>query len=143
MRKPLDRIRHALSFELIGILLATPLGALLFGFPMFDIGAVAILSATIAMVWNYIFNWIFDQLLVRATGSSLKTTWMRVVHSVLFEGGLLIALIPFIAWYLQIGLVEALIMDVSLSLFFLGYTFVFNLVYDRLFPLPEWGEPRG
>ena len=143
MRKPLDRIRHALSFELIGILLATPLGALLFGFPMFDIGAVAILSATIAMVWNYIFNWIFDQLLVRATGSSLKTTWMRVVHSVLFEGGLLIALIPFIAWYLQIGLVEALIMDVSLSLFFLGYTVVFNLVYDRLFPLPEWGEPRG
>lgn len=143
MRKPFDRIRHALSFELLGILLATPLGALLFGFPMADIGAVAILSATIAMVWNYIYNWIFDRLLVRATGSSLKTTWMRVVHSVLFEGGLLVALIPFIAWYLQIGLVEALIMDISLSLFFLGYTFVFNWAYDRLFPLPEWSEPRG
>ncbi len=143
MRKPLDRIRHALSFEAIGILVATPIGAKLFGLPMMDIGAVAIISATIAMVWNYIFNWIFDHLLVRATGTSLKTTWMRVVHSVLFEGGLLVALIPVIAWYLQIGMVEALILDVSLSLFFLGYTFVFNWIYDRIFPLPEWSEARG
>jgi uncharacterized membrane protein len=29
-------------------------------------------------------------------------------------------------------------MDVSLSLFYLVYAFVFNWSYDRLFPLPEW-----
>lgn len=143
MRKPLDRLRHALSFEAVGILLATPIGAKVFGFPMTDIGAVAVISATIAMLWNYAYNWIFDHLLVQATGSSLKAPWMRVVHAVLFEGGLLVALIPFIAWYLQIGLIEALIMDVSLSLFFLVYAFVFNWVYDRLFPLPEWNKTHG
>jgi len=28
MRKPLDRVRHALSFEIIGLMIVTPLGQL-------------------------------------------------------------------------------------------------------------------
>lgn len=141
MRKPFDRIRHALSFEIIGILLVVPLGSLVFGFAPQAIGVVAVGSATIAMVWNYLFNWLFDRILVRATGSSQKTVAMRVAHSILFEGGLLVGLIPFISWYLQIGVIEALIMDVSFSVFFLGYAFVFNWLYDLAFPLPEWQNP--
>jgi uncharacterized membrane protein len=29
-------------------------------------------------------------------------------------------------------------MDISFALFYMGYAFVFNLAYDRVFPLPEW-----
>jgi uncharacterized membrane protein len=30
------------------------------------------------------------------------------------------------------------LMDVSFAVFYIGYAFVFNWVYDRLFWLPEW-----
>ena len=42
MRSPLDRLRHAVSFELLALLLIVPLGSWLFHMPMHDIGLVAI-----------------------------------------------------------------------------------------------------
>ena len=61
----------------------------------------------------------------------------------LFEGGLLIVLLPFIAWYLGIGLLEAFYLDVSFTLFYLVYTFVFNWLYDLIFPIPVRHETAG
>ena len=48
---------------------------------------------------------------------------------------------PFIAWYLSISLMEAFLIDVSFALFYLIYAFVFNWVYDVLFPVPEPARP--
>lgn len=48
MRTVKDRIRHAISFELIGIVLVILLGTWLFDKPMGDIGVVAVVGATIA-----------------------------------------------------------------------------------------------
>lgn len=138
MRKSWDRVRHALLFEIIGLMLVVPLGALVFAMPMNEIGVVGLVSATLAMVWNYIYNWIFDTVLQRTAGTTLKSVRMRVAHAVLFELGLLIVLMPFIAWYLGISLMHALIMDISFALFYMGYAFVFNWAYDKAFPLPEW-----
>jgi uncharacterized membrane protein len=58
-----------------------------------------------------------------------------VVHAVLFECGLLVLLVPFIAWYLAVPLWEALVMDLGLAGFYLVFTLVFNWAYDRAFPL--------
>ncbi|WP_296036143.1 PACE efflux transporter [uncultured Agrobacterium sp.] len=138
MRSIGDRIRHALSFEIIGLALVVPLGALVFGMPMSDIGIVGVVSATAATAWNYLYNLGFDHILQRLRGTTLKTTPIRVVHAALFELGLLIVLMPFIAWYLGIGIIHALIMDVSFALFYVVYAFVFNWAYDAIFPLPEW-----
>jgi len=142
MRSFWDRARHALSFEIVGLLLVVPLGAVVFSMPLHDIGVVGLVSATLATAWNYFYNLIFDHVLVRITASSLKSLRVRVLHAVLFEVGLLIILMPFIAWYLGITLLHAFIMDVSFALFYMGYAFVFNLVYDKLFPLPEWQEAQ-
>src|SRR5690606_31955441 len=90
MRTPGDRIRHALSFELIALLIVTPLGALAFDKPLQDIGVISIVGATIATAWNYIYNYIFDTMMQRYKGTTLKTVWLRVLHALLFEGGLLI-----------------------------------------------------
>jgi len=135
MRTPRDRIRHAISFEIIGLALITPLGAFAFAMPMHDIGVIGVGSATLAMVWNYIYNYGFDRLLLRLRGDTQKSMPMRVLHAVLFELGLLIALMPLIAWYLGVSLWQALVMDVSFALFYMGYAFAFNLAYDRVFPL--------
>ncbi|SEH78911.1 Uncharacterized membrane protein [Rhizobium tibeticum] len=138
MRKAADRIRHAISFELIGLALVTPLGALAFGMPIADIGVVAIAGATLATMWNYIYNFGFDHLMQRLTGSTRKSVGIRVAHAVMFEVGLLLALLPMIAWYLGVNIIHALMMDVSFALFYMVYAFVFNWAYDRVFPLPDW-----
>ncbi len=137
MRTTRDRIRHAIAFEVIGLLLVTPLGALAFDKPVGDIGVVALVSATIATGWNYLYNLLFDHALLRLRGRVRKTVPIRVVHAVLFEAGLLLVLLPFIAWYLGVTLVEAFLMDVSFAIFYLGYAFVFNWVYDVIFPAPD------
>ena len=145
MRTTLDRIRHALSFEIIGLMLVIPLGGWLFDFDMKEVGVVALVSATIAMLWNYVFNLMFDHILRRIKGDTAKSFFLRVFHAIAFEAGLLTVLMPFIAWYLNVSLWRAFTMDVSFSAFYLVYAFVFNWAYDVVFPVPGTGAdaPRG
>ena len=145
MRSPLDRVRHALSFEIVGLILAVPLGAVIFHHPVEEIGMVGLVGATLATVWNFVYNLIFDLALSRLCGTTEKSGWVRVLHAVLFEIGLLVALLPFIAWWLGISLWQALVMDAAFAFFYMVYAYGFNLAYDRLFPLPEWGagQARG
>jgi len=138
MRKTADRVRHAISFEIIGLSLVTPLGALAFGMPMADIGVIGVAGATLATAWNYLYNLGFDHLMQYLTGGTQKSVAVRVLHAVMFEIGLLLALLPMIAWYLDISVIQALTMDVSFALFYVVYAFVFNWAYDRIFPLPDW-----
>ena len=137
IRKTADRIRHAVSFEAIALLIVIPLGAWVFGLPVGDTGVVAVVGATIATVWNYAYNLIFDHAMLRALGHARKTVVIRVLHAVLFEAGLLLVLLPFIAWYLQMTLKEAFVMDLAFAIFYLVYAFVFNWLYDIVFPLPQ------
>ena len=136
MRTTADRIRHAILFEILGLALVTPLGALVFAMPMHDIGLVSLISAVIALVWNYVFNLLFDRALQRMLGHTRKTIGHRVLHALLFELGLLAMLMPFIALYLGIGLWQALVMDISFAGFYMVYAFGFNWAYDVVFPAP-------
>lgn len=140
MRTTTDRIRHAISFEVIGVIIATPLAAFAFHLPGGDSAVIVIASATVAMLWNYIYNLGFDHVMQSWTGGTAKTTRIRILHAVLFELGLLAIMLPLVAWYLQISIWQALIMDIALALFYMAYAFVFNWAYDRVFPLPEWKE---
>lgn len=140
MRKTADRIRHAVSFEAIALLIATPVGAWLFAQPMEDMGVITVGSATIAMVFNYVYNWLFDHAMARWRGTVLKTLPIRIFHAILFEIGLLFVLTPFIAIYLGVSLWTALVMDLSLAGFYLAYAFSFNWLYDLAFPIPAAPE---
>lgn len=137
MRTTRDRIRHALSFEIIALVVITPIGAWAFGLPLDQIGVVALVSATIATIWNYLYNLLFDHALIRLAGHVGKSIPMRIFHALLFEGGLLLILLPFIAWYLGVSLLTAFLMDVSFAAFYLVYAFAFNWLYDLVFPLPS------
>lgn len=134
MRTTSDRFRQALSFEILGLLIATPLFAWTFGHPLDEIGVLAALGATAATVWNYVYNLGFDRILRRATGTARKTLPARVVHALLFEATLLVLLLPLFAWWLDIALIEALLMDLSFAAFYALYAFVFTWAYDAIFP---------
>ena len=141
MRGTADRIRHAISFELIAIMIVMVLGAWLFGVPMKEMGVIGVIASCIATAFNYVFNLGFDHALLRLRGAVHKTFGLRVLHAALFEIALLAALVPLIAWYLEISLLEALLMDLVLAGFFLFYTFAFNWAYDLIFPVPEPRRP--
>lgn len=137
MRTTRDRIRHAISFEIIGILLIVPLGALGFDVHAKDMGVVVIIGSVLATLWNYFYNLMFDRTMKRLKGRVKKTGAERVLHAILFELGLLVATLPLFAIYLGISLWQALIMDIAFVVFFLVYAFVFNWVYDLLFPISK------
>ncbi|WP_352232117.1 PACE efflux transporter [Marivivens sp. LCG002] len=137
MRNTTDRIRHAISFEIIAIMIATPVSALLFKQNMTDMGVITVGSATIAMVFNYAYNWVFDHAMLRFRGTVRKTIPIRIFHAILFELGLLFVLTPFIAFYLGVGLWTALMMDLALTVFYLVYAFSFNWIYDAVFPVSD------
>lgn len=65
----------------------------------------------------------------------------RAAHAIGFEIGFIITLVPLFAWWLQIGLWQALVLDIGLSLFFLVDTFAFNLGFDHAFGLPASALP--
>ncbi|MGR3516453.1 PACE efflux transporter [Sulfitobacter pontiacus] len=143
MRSAFDRLRHAISFEVIALILVIPAGAILFNVPLHDFGVVGIVSATLATLWNLGYNVLFDLALQRLTGTTLKSRIVRVLHALAFEAGLLMVLLPFIAWYLGISLWDAFVLDIALAAFYLVYAYVFNLIYDTLFPLPEWSQKQA
>lgn len=137
MRTTKDRIRQALSFELIGLLLSVPLAVFTFGFDAGKTGVLGVIGATMATTWNYLFNLMFDHGLKRLTGSTRKSLKMRFLHAISFELGLMLAFLPVIAWWMNIGLLEALIVDIAFVVFYLIYAFVFTWCYDTVFPDPD------
>jgi len=140
MRTFRERVQHALTFEAVALAIFIPGSAALFHQPLDHMGFIGVASATIAMLWNFVFNMGFDRVMLRTRGTLHKTLALRVAHTVLFEAGLVVMLIPMIAWYL--GMWEALLMDVAIVIFYLVYGFLFNIVYDRVFPVAVVTTPR-
>lgn len=125
-----ERFFHALGFEVLAIAICAPLGAWLLGYSLAHMGLLTLMVSLMAMSWNMLFNALFDRA-QRRMGFE-RTLAARAVHAVLFEIGLIMAVVPLAAWWLDIGLWEAFVLDIAIVLFFLPYTFGFNWAYDHL-----------
>lgn len=92
-------------------------------------------ASGLAVTWNLIFNALFEAWERRqpVKGRSLRR---RVAHAIGFEGGLVLSIVPFFAWWLQVSLWQAFVMDLGFIVFFLVYTFVFSWCFDKVFGLP-------
>ena len=125
-----ERFFHALGFEVLAIAICAPLGAWLLGYSLAHIGLLTLMISLLAMLWNMVFNALFDSA-QRRMGFQ-RSVLARVVHALLFEIGLILAVVPLAAWWLDIGLWEAFVLDIGIVLFFLPYSFAFNWSYDHL-----------
>jgi len=130
-------------FEAVALAIFIPGSAAVFNQPVDHMGVIGVASATIATLWNFVFNMGFDRAMLRLRGSVQKTMAIRVAHTFLFEAGLVVMLIPMIAWYLGIGLWAALLMDLAIVTFYLVYGFLFNIAYDWMFPITAAASPQG
>lgn len=123
-----ERIFQAIAFEVLAILICTPLLAWIMDKPMLEMGVVTLVIAALALAWNVVFNGLFDRLLKRY--GIVHNAWVRVVHALLFEGGLVAMGVPLIAWWLNVSLWQAFLLDIGVLLFFLPYTYVYHWAYD-------------
>ncbi len=125
-----ERVLHALLFEILAIGISAPLAAWLAGQSVLSMGVLTAVIATMAVLWNMLYNWLFDRLQTRYEFD--RTLWVRALHACGFELGLIIVAVPFVAWWLDATLWHALVLDIGLVLFYLPYAFFFNLGYDKV-----------
>lgn len=134
-----DRIRQVVLFELVGVFLITPLFALASGKPLLESAGLLAILSLIAAVWNGIYCTGFDWIEGRLTGrrADQRPQWLRLAHALGFEGGLLVFTLPVIMAWTGMDFWTALLADIGLALAYAGYAYLFNLAYDRLFPIPQ------
>lgn len=136
MRTKLDRLRHTLLFELLALLMVTPLVVLLTAKPIVSVAALSFTLSIIAMMLNYVFNYLFDIAELKIKGKRDRTIKTRLLHVSLFEIAMLVCTIPIIAWWLDMSYWQAFLMDLVFIVFFMIYAFVYNWLYDIIFPVP-------
>ena len=128
------RIVYVVIFEIVAIISATLILMLLSGGDAAQSLPVAIMVSSAAVIWNFVFNTLFEAWEQRR-GNPKRTLFIRVIHALIFEGGIFLICLPlYMIWY-GVGLYEAFIMESALLLFFLIYTFLFTLIFDKIFTL--------
>lgn len=124
------RFVHALGYELIALLVCAPVMAWVFDVSATHAGLLTLTISLLAMAWNMAFNTLFDRLMQQLRW--LRGVAMRAAHAVLFELGLLLLAVPLAAWWLEVSVIDALLLDLGFLLFFLPYTLVYNWAFDLL-----------
>lgn len=139
LRSPLDRLRQVAMFEIGGLLLITPPFVWLSGVPLLDSLGLLALIAAIAAVWNALYNTSFDWVEGRLTGRTAdrRPALLRVLHASGFELGLLLVSLPVVMAWTGMSWLQALVADFGLAAAYVVYAYVFNLGYDRVFPVSQ------
>jgi uncharacterized membrane protein len=142
LQGPWRRVLYVTLYELIAIGVAAYGLAVLTGQGAAHSSVASVVASAIAVLWNVVFNWAFERWESRQAvrGRSVRR---RIAHAIGFECGLVFTLVPLFAWWFNVRLRDAFVMDLALIVFFLCYTFVFNGVFDRVFGLPASALPAA
>ncbi|MBQ0932123.1 PACE efflux transporter [Ideonella alba] len=130
------RIVQAVLYEAIAITAVGPAMAWLFDAPMASSLALALLLSSVALAWNWVFNGWFERWEARQAVKG-RSWRRRLAHGIGFEGGLVVMLVPLMAWWLNTTLWAALLADLGIVAFFFVYAVAFTWAFDRVFGLPE------
>jgi uncharacterized membrane protein len=135
------RIVQAVLYEVIAVAAVGPALGLLFDEPMGSALGLALVMSTVALAWNYIFNGWFERWEAR---QAIKgRSWARrLMHGLGFEGGLVVMLVPVMAYWLDTTWLAAFVADLGVLVFFFVYAVVFTWAFDRVFGLPQSAAAR-
>lgn len=135
------RVLQAVLYEVIAIAVVGPALAFAFDEPQASTFGLAVVLSTIALAWNYAFNWMFERWEARQSvrGRSLAR---RLAHGAGFEGGLVVILVPVMSLWLDISPAAAFLANLGLLVFFFFYAIVFTWAFDRVFGLPASAAPK-
>ncbi|EAB2667814.1 multidrug/biocide efflux PACE transporter [Salmonella enterica] len=125
-----ERIFHAVCFEGIATAILAPTTAWLMQRSVLEMGGLTILLATTVMIWNIIYNALFDRLW--PAHQVRRTAKVRALHALGFESGFIVIGVSIVAWVLNVSLLQAFTLEIGFFLFFLPYTMLYNWAYDVL-----------
>lgn len=135
MSPALRKILYAVSFETLGVAVAS-IGLLLMSEASAEQSiTLSILAASLALGWSFVFNSLFERWEARQMRRG-RSLGRRSAHAILFEGGLVVILVPVTAWWLKVGLWQAMAYEAGLIGLFILYTYLFTWAFDSLFGLP-------
>ena len=124
------RIVHALSYEIILLVIIAIALSFIFDMPMEVTGILGIVMAVTSVFWNMTFNHFFEKF--EAKRHLKRTVGVRILHAIGFEGGLMLATIPMVAYAMQMSIGQAILLDFSMTMCILVYTFIFQWCYDHI-----------
>lgn len=130
------RVTYVFFYEIFSFFICAMLLTMLSGTSMSHTGPLSILIAVIAVTVNFFYNYVFEMWEKQQT-SKTRTVKRRVAHAIGFQLVLITILIPLIAWWMQISLIKAFLLDFSLMILIPCYTFVYNYFFDHIFGLPN------
>ncbi len=130
------KIVQAVLYESIAIMVLSPSISLIYDEGLAHAGVLSLMLSVSALLWNVLFNYVFEFWEARQPQSA-RTLGRRLLHSLGFEGGLVLMLVPLVAWWLEISWWAALITDLGLFVFFFFYALAFQWIFDRVFDLPN------
>lgn len=129
-RSLLERIFHAVCFEGIATAILAPITAWLMQRSVLEMGGLTVLLATTAMIWNIIYNALFDRFWPAHLVT--RTAKIRAFHALGFECGFIVIGVNIVAFVLNVSLLQAFTLEIGFFLFFLPYTMFYNWAYDTL-----------
>ncbi|WP_291337855.1 chlorhexidine efflux PACE transporter AceI [Acinetobacter sp. UBA801] len=121
---------HALSYEVILLVIIALVLSYMFEMPMQVTGGLGIAMAVTSVLWNMLFNHYFEKF--EAKHQLHRTFKIRILHAIGFEGGLMLATIPMVAYALEKSIMQAILIDLLMTLSILLYTFIFQYCYDHV-----------
>ncbi|ASU60616.1 hypothetical protein CGQ36_24995 [Nocardiopsis dassonvillei] len=124
------------GYEILGLAVGTAVMSLLTGESPATTGPLALMITCVATVWNLVFNYLFEAW-ERRQRDRTRTVRRRVLHAVGFQLTLVCFLIPLIAWWLEITLLQAFVLDLVFIVYIPFYTFAYNWAFDRIFGVPS------
>ncbi len=135
------KLVYVTAYELIGMTISALGLALLSGTAPTTTGPLSVIITTIAVCWNFIWNTLFEWWESRQP-SRTRTVKRRILHAVGFQLTLVVFLIPLIAWWMGITLLQAFLLDMALIVIIPCYTFIYNWAFDKLFGVPASAQPE-
>lgn len=129
------RITYVVFYEALTFLIISTTFALSSGKDAAHSSALGVVTVVLAITWNTLFNALFEMWEARQATRG-RTIGRRILHAVGFEVGFVAITLPLFAWWLDLTLIEAFILDAGLTLFFMFFTFFYNWAFDRIFGLP-------
>jgi uncharacterized membrane protein len=137
LRSPRERLIQTIAYEIGGLCLSVPLYAVFGDGTAGEAFTLMLALAVAVLIWSPIHNTLFDWADYRLSGrlaSDRPQRW-RVVHAISHEATTLVVTLPILMGLGGLDFWTALVVDLGLTLLYIGYAYVFHNVYDRLRPM--------
>ena len=136
LQGPKRKIIQAISYETVCIILVAPFVSMLFSKSLSTAAGLSATLSFLALLWNMAFNTVFEMWEAKQADRT-RTLKRRILHTIGFEAGFGLMVIPLVAYWLDISWQAALAMNAGLLVFFMFYQLVFQWLFDKIFGLPN------